>query len=91
MKGTSNENTHAGIKLSKGILKGKKVKLKISKLSKPDNEETTTLLKKLRPSTPEYINNKCLECENMKDFILGLQGEVQRLQVSKRPILTLCD
>ena len=75
MKGSSNE----GIKLSKGILKGKKVKLKISKLVKADNEDATTLLKKVRPSTPEYVNNKCLECENMKDFILGLQGEVQRL------------
>ena len=50
----------------------------ISKLIKADNEDTTKP-KKVRPSTPEYVNNKCLECENMKDFILGLQGEVQRL------------
>jgi len=54
--------------LKKGILKGNKVKLKISRRPKPD-EEATTLLMKVRPSTPEHINHKCLECENMKDFI----------------------
>jgi hypothetical protein len=38
-------------------------------------------LKPVRPSTPEQVLLNCLECENMKDFIKGLQGEVKRLQV----------
>ena len=33
-----------------------------------------------RPHTPEQIRKKCLECDSMKDFIQGLQGELKRLQ-----------
>jgi hypothetical protein len=36
----------------------------------------------IRPSTPEEQKKKCLGCGNMEDFIKGLQGEIQRLQVS---------
>jgi len=34
----------------------------------------------VRPSTPEQALLACLECDTMKDFIKGLQGEVKRLQ-----------
>ena len=36
-------------------------------------------LSKKRPVTPEEKKLKCLDCESMRDFIAGLQGEVKRL------------
>lgn len=35
-----------------------------------------------RASTPEEQKKRCLNCDNMADFIKGLQGEIKRLQVS---------
>jgi hypothetical protein len=35
---------------------------------------------KRRPTTPEEKKLKCLDCDSMRDFIAGLQGEVKRLQ-----------
>jgi hypothetical protein len=32
-----------------------------------------------RASTPEEQKKRCLNCDNMGDFIKGLQGEIKRL------------
>jgi hypothetical protein len=43
--------------------------------------QESPVVKKIRPLTPELNLRQCLDCDKMKDFIQGLQGEIKRLQV----------
>lgn len=56
-------------KLPKPVIKVRAKKIVVG--SKPYQSQ--------RPSTPEHNLDQCFECDAMRDFIAGLQGEVKRL------------
>lgn len=74
-KASTHVVTEKPLQLPKGILKGVRPK-KIVITSKP------TETKVQRPHTPEQRLSQCLDCDNVKDFMAALQGEIKRLQVS---------
>lgn len=59
----------------------KKVSISSNFTNIPNIESANVEMVVMRPSTPEEQKKKCLGCGNMEDFIKGLQGEIQRLQV----------
>lgn len=54
----------------------------ILKVTRPKKIVITNKPTEKRPTTPTQTMTQCLDCDNVKDFIAALQGEIKRLQVS---------